>query len=266
MALYASSGVYQGLPADQLVLGGSILHRWGISVALGNLVFLQSVRFKPFGSDYPLWSLSYEFWYYAAFPCVALALDRARRTSARLWPLLAVGMMAVWLGKAIPSYFVIWLMGLVVMLPSRRALARPVRRCAMAASGLLLFGTLFVTRGRADLVADFAVGVAFTVLLYLLLPRDGDIRAQPAQTFKGRQVVRGFADFSYTLYLVHMPLLVFVHARLSMSTHRKWEPDALHMLYGVGLTLLVVAYAWLVAQFTERQTGRVRAFFTGRIR
>ena len=37
-------------------------------VALGNAAFLQTIAVPVFGSNAPLWSLAYEFWYYAMFP------------------------------------------------------------------------------------------------------------------------------------------------------------------------------------------------------
>ena len=40
----------------------------------GNLVFLQHLIVPPFGSNGPLWSLAFEFWYYLWFPALWLAL------------------------------------------------------------------------------------------------------------------------------------------------------------------------------------------------
>ena len=43
----------------------------------GSLFFLQGIYTKPYGSDGPLWSLSYEFWFYILFPLIALLAKRA---------------------------------------------------------------------------------------------------------------------------------------------------------------------------------------------
>jgi peptidoglycan/LPS O-acetylase OafA/YrhL len=54
----------------------------------GSLFFLQEIYTKPYGSDGPLWSLSYEFWFYILFPLIALL---AKRHSRR--PLLDVALL-----------------------------------------------------------------------------------------------------------------------------------------------------------------------------
>ena len=40
----------------------------GLPTLLGNLAFLQDFFARPYGSNGPLWSLSYEFWFYLVFP------------------------------------------------------------------------------------------------------------------------------------------------------------------------------------------------------
>ena len=48
----------------------SVALRSTVPVFFGNLFFLQSVVSPVFGSNGPLWSLSYEFWYYILFPAL----------------------------------------------------------------------------------------------------------------------------------------------------------------------------------------------------
>ena len=52
----------------------SIPHERSLSLTtlLGNLAFLQGLAVPPFGSNGPLWSLSYEFWYYLWLPALVL--------------------------------------------------------------------------------------------------------------------------------------------------------------------------------------------------
>src|SRR4029453_13195613 len=53
-----------------------------VATALGNAAFLQHAWVPALGTDTPLWSLAYEFWYYALFPCLVLTVRRS--TPARL--------------------------------------------------------------------------------------------------------------------------------------------------------------------------------------
>jgi peptidoglycan/LPS O-acetylase OafA/YrhL len=43
----------------------------GPEVLLGNLVFLQAILVPTWGSNGPLWSLAFEFWFYIWFPTLA---------------------------------------------------------------------------------------------------------------------------------------------------------------------------------------------------
>ena len=54
----------------------SVALRSTFPIFLGNLFFLQSIVSPVFGSNTPLWSLSYEFWYYILFPVLILATAR----------------------------------------------------------------------------------------------------------------------------------------------------------------------------------------------
>jgi len=37
-----------------------------------------------------------------------------------------------------------------------------------------------------------------------------------------------------------------------------WQPDLRHMIYAAALAMLILSYAYLVAQVTEARTGIVR--------
>ena len=63
---------------------------------MGNLFFLQTIFVPPFGSNAPLWSLSFEFWYYLLFPLCLFALSRGNQVvSGRFCALAAVAVAAL---------------------------------------------------------------------------------------------------------------------------------------------------------------------------
>jgi peptidoglycan/LPS O-acetylase OafA/YrhL len=79
----------QSLPGAQLSYesplpgysGWIVTQRNGLPVFLGNVFFLERITCPPFGSDAPLWSLSFEFWYYLLFPLVVLACAASQPAS-----------------------------------------------------------------------------------------------------------------------------------------------------------------------------------------
>jgi peptidoglycan/LPS O-acetylase OafA/YrhL len=80
--LYWLALAFAGLIGVILKLSGD--HAYSLATLIGNLGFLQTseaakgVWFVPYGQNGPLWSISYEAFYYALFP-VALLLERRCR-------------------------------------------------------------------------------------------------------------------------------------------------------------------------------------------
>ena len=75
-------GLYnQGYEGSIVVLGAAPIERMGWRDFLVNAFLLQTIAGPPFGSNGPLWSLAYEWWYYILFPLVLAAV----------WPIVDFG-------------------------------------------------------------------------------------------------------------------------------------------------------------------------------
>ena len=68
------------------------------------------------------------------------------------------------------------------------------------------------------------------------------------------------SEFSYTLYLVHFPLLAFLYFSFAAPAQLPFGAESLAILAGV--MALVLAYAGAVWWLFERNTDRVRTFVT----
>lgn len=55
---------YVDVTSGALTVQRPVIDSLGPGVLIGNLLFLQKLVFPTFGSNGPLWSLAYEFWYY----------------------------------------------------------------------------------------------------------------------------------------------------------------------------------------------------------
>ena len=225
-------------------------------VFFGNLFFLQSVVSPVFGSNGPLWSLSYEFWYYILFPALALAAASWAGVRARFL-FVALAVFLFWfVGPQIGLYFLIWMAGLLAGRLSRATnLSSPrLQTLLSATAGLIFFGALAwvrVHRFSSDLLPDCIVGFCFAAWLYALIQASREdvssAYAHAAKTLSG---------FSYTLYLTHFPALLLLRGLLDPKGN--WQPDLRHLLYGLGIVLAMLIYAYVVAEFTEARTASVR--------
>jgi peptidoglycan/LPS O-acetylase OafA/YrhL len=257
--VFGAHSAYLGGRAGDFVLQFRVVDHLTLQAFLGNLFFLQGIGGIPtFGSNAPLWSLSYEFWYYMLFPVVVsayLARGRAR------WALAAVGALIVaFIGQTIFTYYLIWLLGVALVVG---ALRLGPRRQSLTPSALIPAGLLFalgLVVGQRHLLpitaADGFLGIACAIFLAAILMQRGT--AQWNSRF-GRfygQVARRLASCSYTLYLVHLPFLVFLRAAFSSTV--PWRPDAPHLGLGLVIGLAVLSYALVVASLTEARTEQLR--------
>ncbi|HTD95800.1 MAG TPA: acyltransferase, partial [Edaphobacter sp.] len=212
--------LYSGAVSNHML--GDVRHLLAPHIFFGNLFFLQVVLTPVFGSDGALWSLAYEFWYYILFPLGVLALWR--RTPLRHRLLYgALFLATAWFVRGgILTSFPIWLAGAVlVKLPPPRLSARTAGRVRMAAAILYLpfFFGLAKFHALPGLLSDYLLTVITFGLLWLLLSATG--RYTPGDPRE--RLSRNLARFSYTLYAVHTPLLVFLASLLIGDT--RWTPS-----------------------------------------
>lgn len=232
----------------------SVVLRSTIPVFFGNFFYLQSVVSPVFGSNGPLWSLSYEFWYYIVFP--ALILATATWVGTRFRFLYAgLALFLLWfISLQISFYFLIWLAGALVGRVQRTTRFKSPFPALPLSAGLIFVGALAWSRTprlSSDLLTDYIVAFCFALWLYTLLLGSRE-DASPAYVY----VAKKLSGFSYTLYLTHFPALLLLRGLLNPQGN--WQPDPRHLMYGLGIALLMLTYAFGVAEFTEARTASVR--------
>lgn len=251
--LHLAPALYAGAVHNHITFNVHATLTW--KALLANCFFLQNIIAPTFGSNAPLWSLANEFWYYLIFPLGLIALrgpssilKRIAFAALCLCLCYAVGGIVVLLG--------VWLLGaLLAVLPVWRT-TNWMRWLALA-----LYAPFFAAIPRHHplwLPADYALGLATFALLYVLLgarqPASGQWYERPSRTL---------ARFSYTLYLVHFPMLMILTALLAGS--QRWLPDATHLAIGLAVLAFVIVYAYVVARLTEFHTEEVRNWIKRRL-
>jgi peptidoglycan/LPS O-acetylase OafA/YrhL len=221
-----------------------------------HLAALQGVVCAPWGADPPLWSLGWEWVFYLVGPVLfaiwLLPLRPLLRgigfvcLGASLVSLLGVGQWLLWFG--------VWLSGVGASLVATR------REVPMVAglAGLILCAVAIVlsrTTLLPSLGADAGVGLGLAVALSCRQISNADILRTLA--------ARG-ASFSYSLYLIHLPVGVFIGGMLERlgwpRTLIPPGPEAYAAFAVIVAAALVVAYVF--AQFTEKHTARFRRFLS----
>lgn len=252
LRLFPHSPIYMGTSGITILLYK--IPEWiSLPTFLGNAAFLQTILVTPFGSDAPLWSLANEFWYYVLFPCMVMALLPQFGKVKRLLSASLLIATALFIGKWMFGGFFIWLLGVaLIFLPGLRRLRGAWYLAFFALSGFLVFAQLLLTadprkmEGKID--TDYIIGPLVAILLYALLHAPH----HAGKTYE--KFAKRTAGFSYTLYLTHLPLLVFCAAWMRRREQPNWKFAAIPLV----ILCVTVAYSYGVAMLFEHRTDSIR--------
>jgi peptidoglycan/LPS O-acetylase OafA/YrhL len=249
--LHSTDNIYRASP----FIAPVIHNCYTVKAFFGSAFFLQGILTPSFGTDNPLWSLSYEFWFYLFFPLLVGALARSRPARGRTCSAALLLVLMALCGWSISAYFLIWLLGAGLALMPLAIPAR-LRSASLAAAFILLGLTVFVDLRLIvnRFLSEFAAGVACTFLLWVLLHAQGH-RAHPLYRIAAQRL----SGMSYTLYLTHYPALVLFSAVL-MPQWRLWPFTPASLLKLVPVVALVFAISGMMYYCFERNTPRVRAW------
>lgn len=171
----------------------------------------------------PLWSLSYEFWYYAIFGCFYFAKNTLHRWAGVFISALVAGppillLMPCWLmGAAVATHgntwsekiknpWVVFILGLMTLILSMFFL--PVLPSDQR-NNFLMHSSSFISDWL------MAAGVSVMILAFhaVRIP-------EPSVACTNR--FREWGDYTFPLYLLHYPLMVFFAATWQIDLENQW--------------------------------------------
>lgn len=230
---------YDNFWAHFLVHAAFLGQLWGLSIT-------------PF-SNVPYWSLSYEVWYYALFG-VAFYLRGARRV-------ITVGVIVTMMGPKLWLLLPCWWAGVTLARDADRLVLSPARGALLA--GICLAALIVMHSGGFDIeptritigpvtaIGDAWIGqsrwflvdwltAAFFALFLAGFAATG-VRLPAALAWR----IRHWAGASFSLYLVHMPVIMLLVTAGSIAGH--WFFASVVALCTIGT--VTVAFS----AFTERR-------------
>ena len=236
------------------------------SIFFENLFFFQPFRGEIYGGNGPLWSLSYEFWYYIIFMCFVLMVSSFKnkkidRGLLFFIPISLLGFLIVdfrwyflgiiWLSGAVMSYFIrdfsaasilsklpvpkiftVFFLNLVFVLPA------------------MICVRLFPNSFLAYLLMILLLSIAVTLTQ--------TSRAEQKRNIGERIIVRG-SEFSFSLYLIHFPFLGLISTHLTPFS--RWKLDFGSFSVVVSSVVLVAVIANFFAFLTDDRLINLRARF-----
>lgn len=250
------------IPALLLTAGVQLFCGTSISfpIMLGNIFGLNGVLCPTFGNNDPLWSLSYEMWFYALAGIAAIILTRfSSRTM--LWAALTL-CLAVFT-RLNATFLDCWLLGAFSYF-----LSSYKRGASIGVPGLILFllGACFSqlqAESKSVSLESIWPWLPSPELAWLIeslgigLVLAGVCHGKPRSARWSRIEGLGtwLASFSYTLYLTHYPILA-VWDRLLPQRHVQVDVPTFLIFFCKIASCLAVA--WLMYLPFEAQTSKVR--------
>ncbi len=228
-----------------------------LTTLIGNLTFTMRCYTHCWGSDGPLWSLHYEWWFYMFYPLFfwlcrkKMGLDSLAMLAlfglsflphpfwARLPFQIFQGMIIWWLGALLAEIYVgriplnmAWLAPLVFFLPLMAALSalRKLHIVVVLLPGVT--GGVFWTLGFIGLMATCfwwqGRGRRLTILLKL----------------------KWVGEMSYTFYVTHFPILLFLGGWLLWFTHDHTPPRT--EIFVLPAVAIAFGFAYIAHFLVER--------------
>lgn len=223
--------------------------------AVANILSLQGVAVDPLTVNGPLWSLSYEVWFYVLGGAAAVVATRGGS-----WPFVLLLFSFFIFLYLDPIYLFAWLLGALAF--RLRFSIVTLRHIVPSVLVVLILAGLSQLASRPNSmngfgfldrrVVELLLAGAMALLIAILASVRGTFRVPAFVSALGNRL----ASFSYSLYLVHFPfLMVLKWGGLQRST--LVSAGALAIFMGVVAMALLFSYAFYF--LFEKNTGRVRA-------
>ncbi|MGF6722881.1 peptidoglycan/LPS O-acetylase OafA/YrhL [Paraburkholderia sp. GAS41] len=230
----------------------------GLTAFVGNLLALQGIAVPTFGSNGALWTLALEIQFYALYPLL-FAAQRRLGSSRTLVALALLNAASYGLFErhgitVFTSYWLSWYLGAWVAQWQLAGGRAPVGRLGVLAALLLVAGCAVSFESQYSGFQLWAL--AFALFLPIVL------QARTGRSLAMRCLEK-VGEFSYSLYVVHIPVFVLLVSWLFHSV----KPDSIFYSMGFFLIALGVAYVFhllverpvlrMLRKMSSRRAGRV---------
>jgi peptidoglycan/LPS O-acetylase OafA/YrhL len=216
-------------------------HYWvRLLVNLFSVQGFQGYRVQ-FGSNPALWSIGYEFFYYIVF---GLIFFWRQIFHSRIIPagvvVLGLFFMA---GIKITLYYLIWLLGFFAYRVQKKVFLEPGYFWFFLFLALLInHFVVYEALGNIEYLRDVSLGLAVAALCVPVTPSVGAAR-----------VHKFLADFSFSLYAFHMPILFFAYFVIIDNI------DSINTLTILAVSICAV-FAYFLSIITERKRFALRGW------
>ncbi len=244
--------IYSGA-TDFWLINKSIGSDLSLQTLLGNIAMLQKIVTPVWGTNGPLWSLTYEWWFYIVYiPVFFINKNHPARTAACIG---FVYLISIFIpaescpGITIIHYFFAWYFGVIIADCYMGRFPGMLSKSILTGYviSILMIATYFK---NVSFMGDFYISFSFALFIYASL--------HFSSYLKVLNVLHPLSDFSYTLYVIHMPILVLISGWLQQHYNGALPAHVGYVYLGIAVCLLLAWSAYFLVErpFVKRRTQR----------
>ncbi len=224
------------------------------SILIGNLLMLQSFYTTVIGSNLPLWSLSFEFWFYLLFGLLIVIIFENKQSQWKFWKIILALMIILLLGYKFILYFLIWCIGLSIAFLNRKIIKNPIIAIIPFISVLIISRFHLIT---IQYLSDLLAAISFGIFLLSMKEINNSF------LYRTKKINSVLAGFSYSLYLLHYPLILFllsvwVNIFQINNFSNEYQPSGVGLVIYLSMMIIIYTLAYAFSLVTENNTALVR--------
>jgi peptidoglycan/LPS O-acetylase OafA/YrhL len=239
--------IYQQQTPNE-ILNNNVHPNHGWINLFGNLLFWQNGQVTVWGSNGPLWSLKYEWWFYMLYPILFWVTRKS--VYGALLLVLALFATGHFLGAtssfflfSVFGYLLSWWLG--ALLADIYAGRFRLKFSWLAPFSLLIPFLLY--KGAAignELLRDTCWALGFTALIAACFWLQ-----EIGVYFRFLKRLKWLSECSYTLYIIHFPIFVFMNGMILSANGNRMPRSLIWVFAGIAIVLVL---SWLLHFVLEK--------------
>lgn len=216
---------------------------------IGNIAYLQTLIANSFGSNGPLWSLAYEWWFYVLAPFAFTFFYSKKNITLIVFLLLYFTIF--YFNSKIAFYFIYWLFGGLAYYLSIKNVKINKLSLHFIISLVLVFcfATLIRLRFVSPTFGDGFLSLSVAYLVFILVKLNINIESR---------YLSFFTNISYSLYAVHFPIMMFI---FSCFATKKMNPTFGNTILNIVFFGIVIIFSYCFWYVFERNTEKIKRYF-----
>lgn len=226
----------------------NVIDRMTIQNFFINLTMLQGSIGTTFGSNGPLWSLAYEFWYYILFPMI-LSVFFNTNYRIKLFYLLLIVLVCLMLNVTILIYFTYWIIGVITY----QLIKNNYNTFKFPKLSIIIF-ILSLYISTTSMIPIFKINMLILSITCAYMIYSVNKLDKGLFNFS---INKQMSNFSYTVYLFHAPLLLFLTSFMGLE---KNQPTTQVIIIFTVFLIFIYLYSYLMYILFEKKTNKYRTY------